>query len=104
MLIFFRDGIWITPLGTQFPLADQSYVAFYLDLIIQMGIALIGILTTVSIEMAQVIVNNAVEMSADVIKLSVEEFNEHVESIGCMTTESRARYRNIILQIQDFDR
>lgn len=45
----------ITPLGTQFPYADQSDVAFYLDLAIQMAIALIGILTTVSIEMSQVI-------------------------------------------------
>lgn len=36
MLIFFREGIWITPLGIQFPYADQSDVAFYMDLAIQM--------------------------------------------------------------------
>lgn len=36
MLVFFRDGIWITPLGIQFPFADQSDIAFYMDLAIQM--------------------------------------------------------------------
>lgn len=104
MLIFFRDGIWITPLGTQFPFADQSDVAFYMDLGIQMAIALIGILTTVSIEMAQVIVNNAVEMSADVIQFNIDMLAEQINQIDMMHLKSRANFRNIILQIQDFDR
>lgn len=104
MLIFFRDGSWITPLGTQFPFADKSDIAFYLDLAIQMTIALIGILTTVSIEMSQVIVNNAVEMSGDVIEFNTDMLSEQMCPIGAMNLESRANFRNIILQIQDFDR
>lgn len=104
MLIFFTDGTWITPLGTQFPYADQSDVAFYLDLIIQMAIALIGILTTVSIEMSQVIVNNAVEMAGDVITFNIEMLSEQTSSVGMMNLESNANFRNIIIQIQDFDR
>lgn len=104
MLVFFTDGTWITPLGTQFPYADQSDVAFYLDLIIQMAIALIGILTTVSIEMSQVIVNNAVEMAGDVITFNVDMLSEQTISVGMMNLESNANFRNIIIQIQDFDR
>lgn len=104
MIIFFTDGTWITPLGTQFPYADQSDVAFYLDLIIQMAIALIGILTTVSIEMSQVIVNNAVEMAGDVITFNIDMLSEQTTSVGMMNLESNANFRNIIIQIQDFDR
>lgn len=104
MLVFFRHGIWITPLGTQFPFADQSDVAFYTDLAIQMAIALVGILTTVSIEMSQVIVNNAVEMAADVIKLNVDQLSDQIASMGKMNLSARASFQNIIVQIQDFDR
>lgn len=103
ILLFIRDGIWITPLGTQFPFADQSDVAFYMDLIIQMAIAFIGILTTVSIEMAQVIVNNVVEMSADVVKLNIDQLDEQLTSTQTMNLHSLARFRNIVLQVQDFD-
>lgn len=104
MITFFTDGTWITPLGTQFPFADQSDVAFYMDLIIQMAIALIGILTTVSIEMSQVIVNNAVEMAGDVITFNIEMLSEQTTSVGMMNLMSSANFRNIVIQIQDFDR
>lgn len=104
MVLFFTTGVWITPLGTQFPYADRSDIAFYLDLLIQMGIAIIGILVTVSIEMSQVIVNNAVEMAADVIKLNVDELKENLTDECEMKLKSHANYRNVMLQIQDFDR
>lgn len=104
MVLFFTTGVWITPLGTQFPYADRSDIAFYMDLIIQMGIAIIGILVTVSIEMSQVIVNNAVEMAADVTKLNVDEFIERLADEYEMKLRGQAQFRNIILQIQDFDR
>lgn len=104
VLLFIKDGIWMTPLGIQFPFADQSDVAFYLDLLIQIAIALIGILTTVSIEMSQVIINNAVEMSGDAIKFNVDVFAEQITCIGQMNIVLHANFRNIMVQIQDFDR
>lgn len=104
IFLFFRTGIWITPLGTQFPLADHSDIAFYMDLVIQMAIALIGILVTVSIEMSQVIVNNAVQMAADVTKLSIDELREQLSEEGEMRLKTRTKFRNLMLQVQDFDR
>lgn len=103
MRLFFRTGIWITPLGTQFPYADKSDIAFYLDLLIQMFIAILGTCSTISIEMANVIVNNAVDTAADVIKLNIELLTEEMVAIKKMNRELRAKFRNIIQQIQDFD-
>lgn len=60
-------------------------------------------MTTVSIEMAQVIVNNAVEMSADVIELNADTLGEQIIELDGVNAYERARFRNIILQIQDFD-
>lgn len=88
----------------QFPLADQSDVAFYLDLAIQMLIAVVGIFSTVSIEFAQVIVNNVIEMSADVIKLNINQLTDQIAPFGRMNLRSRAQFYNIVVQIQDFDR
>lgn len=104
MHIFFKTGVWVTPLGIQFPYADHSDVAFYLDLAIQMAVAFIGIMVTVSIEMSQVIVNNVVDMGADVTTLNVNELAGQLESDGAMSDLSRFKFRNILMQLQDFDR
>lgn len=104
MLLFFRTGVWITPLGTQFPLADRSNIAFYMDLIIQMIVGMLGILVTVSIEMSQVIINNVVVMGADVMTLNANELTEQLSSESAMSFKDRAKFRNIKIQAQDFDR
>lgn len=104
VLLFFKTGEWITPLGTQFPYADHSDIAFYLDLAIQMAVGFLGIMITVSIEMSQVIVNNGVVMGSDVTTLNANEFAEQLLSDRAMSVPTRAKFRNIILQIQDFDR
>lgn len=104
MLLFLRTGVWITPLGTQFPYADQSDIAFYMDLAIQMAVGFLGIMITVSIEMSQVILNNAVVVSSDVITLNANEIAEQLASEQAMSVRSQAKFRNMMLQIQDFDR
>lgn len=104
MHIFLTTGEWITPLGIQFPYADQSDIAFFLDLAIQMAVGFLGIMITVSIEMSQVIVNNAVVMGSDVIELNANELSEQLLSGGALSVRTRAKFRNIMLQIQDFDR
>lgn len=43
-------------------------------------------------------------MGADAIKFNIDFLNEQITPIGMMTLKSRANFRNIILQIQDFDR
>lgn len=101
--IFITQGIWITPLGIQFPFADVSDIAFYMDLTIQMIVAIIGILTTVSIEYVQVIINNAVELSADVIVLNCDILSEQLEDTQRLKPKSAAMLRNICIQIQDFN-
>lgn len=103
-LLFLRTGVWITPLGTQFPYADQSDFAFYLDLVIQMAVGFLGIMITVSIEMSQVIVNNAIIMGSDVTTLSANELTEQLSSDGGVNVVAQAKFHNLVLQIQDFDR
>lgn len=102
--LFLTTGEWITPLGTQFPYADQSDIAFYMDLAIQMAVGFLGIMITVSIEMSQVIVNNAVTMGCDVITLNANEIAEQLSLDGEMSVGIKAKLHNLMLQIQDFDR
>lgn len=102
--VFLVHGKWMTPLGIQFPLADVSNVAFYTDLTIQIVIAFIGILTTVSIEMVQVIINNAVELAADVITLNLSTLGQQLVYDKRLSTASAAQLRNVCVQIQDFNR
>lgn len=102
-IIFITEGIWITPLGIQFPFADESDIAFYMDLTFQMIVAIIGILTTVSIEYVQVIINNAVELSADVIALNCDILSEQLELTQQQNPESKALMTNICNQVQDFN-
>ena len=104
MLLFFRTGEWITPLGIQFPYADQSDIAFYMDLVIQMGVGVLGIMITVSIEMSQVIINNAVIMGSDVTTLNANELGEQISLDNAMSLGTRAKIRNLMVQLQDFDR
>lgn len=68
-----------------------------------MIITIIGSCATVSIEISNVIVNNAVNMAADVIKFNVEELIDEISPVEKMNLRSRALFRNIIRQTQDFD-
>lgn len=103
MLLFFRTGVWMTPLGTQFPFADRSDIAFYMDLAIQMIVGILGIMISVSIEMSQVIINNVVVMGADVMTLNMKELAEQLTSNNAMSIKVRAKFRNIMIQAEDFD-
>lgn len=103
-IIFIRTGVWITPLGIQFPFADQSDIAFWLDLLIQLIIGVIGIPITVSIEMSSVIVNNAVTSAAYVIELSCDELSLQIDMDNEWTPQTNFHFRNLVLQVQDFDR
>lgn len=69
-----------------------------------MAIAIIGILTTVSIEMSQVIVNNAVEIAGDTIEFNVDVLSEQMISLRKMNLKMLASFKNVMIQIQDFDR
>lgn len=104
LLVFFRTGVWNTPLGIQFPYADVSNVAFWLDLGIQVVVAMIGVLTTVSIEMSSVIVNNCVELFADVIELNINELSLKLETDKEFRPRTKQLFENITIQIQDYDR
>lgn len=104
MLVLIKTGVWITPLGIQFPYADESTVAFILDLIIQLIVGLIGVPITVSIEMASVIINNAVEMSSDVIEMNINKLISMLNQKEPDPLQLTQTFRNIIIQIQDYDR
>lgn len=104
VLVLIKTGVWITPLGVQFPYADESTVAFILDLIVQLIVGLIGVPITVAIEMASVIINNAVEMSSDVIEMNVDKLTSMLHQKDTDSLKLIQTFRNIIIQIQDYDR
>lgn len=70
-----------------------------MDSIIQIRFVLNGVLWIFGVELSEVIINNAIEMAAETEKLS-DQINQ-LHGINC---QSQLIFRNIILQIQDFDR
>lgn len=104
MIIFFQTGVWNSPLGTQFPYADESTIAFCLDLAIQMFILLVGALSAISFELTSVIINNAISTTAEIIKMNCTELTIQLENDEKFKPQSQWLFRNIIIEVQDYDR
>lgn len=104
ILVYFEHGTLMTPLGTRFPNVDQSKIAFYTDLFGQTATVISSGIGLIAIEMCQVIINNAIEMSADIMQFSAMELNEQLNEDSKMNHNYHIRFHNIIHQVQDFDR
>lgn len=101
---FFRKGIKTTPFGTILPFFDEnSDTGFYVDMGYQSIVMPFGIVSTICIELCQCMTYNTVRLCADLIALNSDQISKRLETEKKCSVESRAHFRNILMQVQDFD-
>lgn len=101
---YFREGVMETPFGTKLPFFEENSAnGFYFDICYQSMIMPFGIVSTICIELCQCMTYNTVQLSADVIELSADELTTELEFKKKFSVKSIAHFRNILMQIQDFD-
>lgn len=101
---YFRKGIMVTPFGTKPPFFEEgSAKGFFLDMTYQSMVMPFGIISTICIELCQCMTYNTVQLFADVVEHGAEELSSKLELKQKFTVKFLAHYRNILMQIQDFD-
>lgn len=102
---YLTDGILTTPLEFEMPfLQKESISSFYINLIGQIVYAGSGLYGLAAIEMCQSIVNNTIKLFVAVISTNIEELNTRLMNKRKMDLELKTHFRNILVQIQDYDR
>lgn len=92
-----------TFLGTDIPYLDSSDPSDYAIVItIQFIISLISLLSNITIEIGVVLVHNAFELMPVLIRLRSDELSSELNTNG-QSLNALFRFRNICLQIQDFN-
>ncbi|XP_031632756.1 uncharacterized protein LOC116346703 [Contarinia nasturtii] len=100
---FLVKGVMITPFGTKLPFFEEdSNLAFYVDISYQSVLMPFGIVSTICIELCQCMTYNTVELCASCIELNGEKLSEMLQ-VDRQSIRSGALFRNILLQIRDFD-
>lgn len=101
---YLRKGIKVTPFGTKLPYFDEdSDIGFYVDISYQSLIMPFGIVSTICIELCQCMTYNTVSLCADLIEVNSNNISDRLESEQRCSVKSRALFRNILMQVQDFD-
>lgn len=103
--VYFTEGILSTPLGFEIPYFEaNSIVGFGVNMGIQSLYAIIGILGAVVIESCQALLNNTVSLFVALISMKTRGLSAYLNGGGKGCLESRILFRNILIQIQDFER
>lgn len=102
---YIRKGIKVTPFGTKPPFFDEdSDIGFYVDLGYQSLIMPFAIISSICIELCQCMTYNTVELCAAAVTLNSEILSKTLETEKKWTVNSQAYFRNMLMQIQDFDK
>lgn len=103
--IFLTKRVLTTPLQLEMPfLQKESISSLYINLVGQIVYCCSGLYGLASVELCQSIVNNTIKMFVAVISTNVEDFSTQLMNKRKMDLELKARLRNILVQIQDYDR
>lgn len=101
---FFFQNQRITLLATNLPFFEKdSDLEFTVNMIIQSTQAVYSLAGNCAIELATCAINNTILMIPDLIRFNLMEFDEQF-SRNRMNVESIARFRNVFMQIQDFNK
>lgn len=100
--VFFFKHTRVTVLNTELPFLhiNDSNVAFAVNLIQQFTCTVFALIGNLAIEAGMCLVNDAIEISPEVINFSLCELANDTTS----SLHLRLRMRNILMQVQDLDR
>lgn len=82
----------------------QTQQGFYINLANQIMICLIGVIIVPSVELVNCVMMNNVSVLAAVIENKLAEFGGAIKREDQLSAEHMQRFRNIIVQIMDYDR
>lgn len=103
--VYLTDGILSTPLGFEVPYFEgDSIVGFYINMIIQSGYAIAAIMAAIVVEMCQSLFNNTICLFVALILMRAREISSHLKTFKKANIQFKIAFRNILIQIQDFER
>lgn len=104
ILAYLRDGVKVTPFGTKTPFFEEdSDVGFTVDMVYQSCLMPFGIVSTICIELCQCMTYNTIELCSGIIALNTQLLTESLEKQKKLTVQTYAHFRNMLMQIQDYD-
>lgn len=105
LIRFFQTGELTTFLAVKLPFIDDDLVwGLHFNIAVQITITLFGTIGGLTIEMASCIVNNTIMLCSEVISFECDELSENIRKVKTSSNRNFAHLRNIMVQIQDFDR
>lgn len=103
--IFITEGILTTPLGFRIPFFEEdTFVAFAVNMGVQSAYGVYGITAVICIEACQAMIINTAKLFVALISANMKEFSGQIETESTMTLALKVRFRNILIQVQDYDR
>lgn len=103
--MYWTKGVFEPPLQFEIPfLQKDSSLTIYFNSGIQIAYIPFAAYGMVSIELCQSILNNTIKLFVAVTSTNIEEFNTQLMNNGKMDLELKTQLRNILVQIQDYDR
>lgn len=101
---YFVHGRLTTPIGALLPLtSDDSQISFIINSCHQSVMAIFALFGSIGIEVVACLINNAVTLIPEIILLNMNELGRAVATQG-WSIKTKVQLRNILVQIQDFDR
>lgn len=104
LYVIIIDGKRITFMGTEIPFVDSdTTTGFIINIIVQLFLTWVVIISNITIEIGVCLVHNAFEMIPRLIRFDSDELNIELDLNG-MSFDARMRLRNILIKVQDFNR
>lgn len=103
--LFITEGTLTTPLGFRMPFFEEdTLIAFAINMGVQSAYAIYGMIAVMCIETCQSMIINTTKLFVTLISANMKEFSGQIETELTMTFALKARFRNILIQVQDYDR
>lgn len=103
--IYWTEGVFEPPLQFEIPfLQKDSVLTIYFNSGIQIAFIPFAAYGMIAIELGQSILNNTIKLFVAVTSTNIEEFNTQLMNKKKMDLELKTQLRNILVQIQDYDR
>lgn len=103
--IYFAKGEKFTIFQTKLPFFEEnSDTEFYINASLQGIIALVAVFGNVALEIVSCLINNTIELISGAIELNIQILRRELkEGNNNFDLESKRIFRNILIQIQDYN-
>lgn len=101
---YFSQDIRITPMATELPFLEKgSTHSFFMNLLQQFIVAMFTLSGNIAIEIMHAQINDTITITPQLIHLDLRQLENELHRSG-MCLKVKARLRNVLIKVQDFDR